>query len=376
MNAAAYKDVYLKIPSVKKEKIDQALKQFDEKFRHTPEWIGWTENQAHRYAIGANDTLYPAKKIVSLATGIPVGLFSGGQPTNGYLKRHGFTIIDLPRLTDPELRFAIGQIYDRQTEIHDLFGGNSRSGISPSGKAPAVFIFTGESGGQYGYTDSHNEDDVFSYTGEGQIGDMELTKGNLAILDHAKQGKALYVFEILGKGQGQKYIGEYTCANHEWRRGPDRHGDDRKIVIFNLLPVGTGLDIDDLSGREDLSDASLSLDDLRKRALAATEIRSEGDKSSARRNVYRRSRLIAKYVLKRSGGNCESCKNPAPFLKANGSPYLEPHHVNRLSDGGLDHPRYIGAICPACHREIHHGLNGKAKNEALKTYVARIEPKS
>jgi len=205
---------------------------------------------------------------------------------------------------------------------------------------------------------------------------MELTKGNLAIIDHAKQGKALYVFDILGKGQGQKYIGEYTYANHEWRRGPDRHGDDRKIVIFNLLPVGKGLDIDDLSGGEDLSDASLSLDNLRKRALAATELRSEGDKSSARRNVYRRTRLIAKYVLKRSGGNCESCKNPAPFLKANGSPYLEPHHVNRLSDGGLDHPRYMGAICPACHREIHRGLNGKAKNEALKTYVARIEPKS
>jgi len=37
MNAAAHKDVSLKIPSVKKERIDQALKQFDEKFCHTPE---------------------------------------------------------------------------------------------------------------------------------------------------------------------------------------------------------------------------------------------------------------------------------------------------------------------------------------------------
>ena len=376
MNAASDKDVSLKIPAVKKEKLDQALQQFDKIFRQAPEWAGWKDNQAHRYAISANGTLYPAKKIVSLATGTPVGLFSGGQPTNGYLKRHGFTIIDLPRSTDPELSFAVGQIYDRQTEIHDPFGGNSRSGISPSGQAPAVFIFTGVSGGQYGYADSHNEEGVLSYTGEGQIGDMELTKGNLAILDHAKQGKALYVFEILGKGQGQKYIGEYTCANHEWRRGPDKHGDDRKIVIFNLLPVGKELGTHDFADAEDLSDASLSLDELRKRALAATESRSAGDKSSALRSVYRRSRRIAEYVLKRSGGNCESCKNPAPFLKANGSPYLEPHHVNRLSDGGLDHPRYIGAICPACHREIHHGLHGNAKNEALKKYVAAVEPKS
>lgn len=366
----------MKIPAVKKEKLEQALRQFDKKFRQAPEWAGWTDNQAHRYAISANDTLYPAKKIVSLATGIPVGLFSGGQPTNGYLKRQGFTIIDLPRSADPELSFTIGQIYDRQTEIHDLFGGNSRSGISPSSRAPAVFIFTGASGGQYGYADSHDSDKVFSYTGEGQIGDMKITKGNLAILDHVKLGKALYVFEILGKSQGQKYIGEYTCANHEWRRGPDKHGDDRKIVIFNLLPVGHELNTNELVGENHLIDPSLSLEELRERALAAAESRSAGDKGSARRSVYRRSRNIADYVLKRSGGNCESCEKPAPFMKTNGSPYLEPHHINRLSDGGLDHPRYIGAICPACHREIHHGLNGKLKNEALKTYIASIESKT
>lgn len=376
MNAATHMDVSLKIPAVKKEKLEQALRQFDKKFRQAPEWTGWTDNQAHRYAISANDTLYPAKKIVSLATGIPVGLFSGGQPTNGYLKRQGFTIIDLPRSADPELSFTIGQIYDRQTEIHDLFGGNSRSGISPSRRTPAVFIFTGASGGQYGYADSHDSDKVFSYTGEGQIGDMKITKGNLAILDHVKLGKALYVFEILGKSQGQKYIGEYTCANHEWRRGPDKHGDDRKIVVFNLLPVGHELNTNELVGENHLIDPSLSLDELRERALAAAESRSAGDKGSARRSVYRRSRNIADYVLKRSGGNCESCEKPAPFMKTNGSPYLEPHHINRLSDGGLDHPRYIGAICPACHREIHHGLNGKLKNEALKTYIASIESKT
>lgn len=373
MNAVAHKDVSLKIPAVKKENLEQALQQFDKKFRQAREWAGWMNNQAHRYAISANDTLYPAKKIVSLATGIPVGLFSGGQPTNGYLRRHGFTIIDLPRSTDPELSFTIGQIYDRQTEIHDLFGGNSRSGISSSSRAPAVFIFTGVSGDQYGYADSHDENNVFSYTGEGQIGDMKITKGNLAILDHAKHGKALYVFEILGKSQGQKYIGEYTCANYEWRRGQDKHGNDRKLVIFNLLPVGHELDTDELVEEEDFIDPSLPLKELRKRALAATEFRSAGDKGSARRSVYRRSKSIAEYVMKRSGGNCESCKKPAPFMKLNGSPYLEPHHVNRLSDGGLDHPLYIGAICPACHCEIHHGMHGKVRNEALKAYVADIE---
>lgn len=366
----------MKLPSVKREILENALKQFDEEFRYKPEWKDWMNNQAHLYAISANDQLYPAKKIVSLATGIPVGLFSGGQPTNGYLKRRGFTIVAMPRSLPPELRFVVGQVYDRQTEIHQLFGGSAYSGISPSTKSPAIFIFSGATGGQYGYEDKHSNDGVFIYTGEGQVDDMTLTKGNLAILEHVKQGKALHVFEIIGNKQGQKYIGEYTCASHEWSRGPDKFNKDRKIVRFNLVPVEVDFDSHTYAEEDDALGPAISLAEARKLALAAAESGSAGEKGSARRTVYRRNRRIAEYVLRRSGGNCESCENPAPFMKTNGSPYLEPHHVNRLSDGGLDHPRFIGAICPTCHREIHHGLNGKAKNEALKAYIASIEPKS
>ncbi|WP_372439075.1 HNH endonuclease, partial [Pandoraea sputorum] len=72
-------------------------------------------------------------------------------------------------------------------------------------------------------------------------------------------------------------------------------------------------------------------------------------------------------------GRCESCEKPAPFTKKDGSPYLEPHHVNRLSDGGLDHPQFVGAVCPNCHREIHSGVDGAKLNEQLKTYLKSIE---
>ncbi|AKK00035.1 HNH endonuclease [Pseudomonas sp. MS646] len=364
----------MKLPIVKKEKLQQALKRFDEKFRNKPEWKDWTNNQAHRYAVSANDRLYPAKKIVSLATGTPVGLFSGGQPTNGYLKRHGFTIVNLPRSTDPELRFVKGQVYDRQTEIHDLFGGSRQSGISPSAQSPAVFIFTGDSGAQYGYADEYDDNGVFAYTGEGQSSDMTLTKGNLAIIQHANKGKALHLFEALGKSLGQRYIGEFSYANHEWCTGKDKHGNERQLVVFNLVPVGLELSLEDFDYEEDevVSDVS-SLEEARELALLAAEAGSVGEKGFALRTVYYRSKRIANYVLKRAGGICESCGKPAPFMKKNGSPYLEPHHVNRVSDGGLDHPRFIGAICPDCHREIHHGLNGEAKNDTLKNYVANIE---
>ena len=75
----------------------------------------------------------------------------------------------------------------------------------------------------------------------------------------------------------------------------------------------------------------------------------------------------------RAEGECESCEKPAPFMKKDGTPYLEPHHVNRLSDGGLDHPRYVGAVCPSCHREIHSGVHGALVNERLKQRLEAIE---
>lgn len=58
MSADSYKEVALKLPAVKKQKLEEALKQFDETFRQRPEWKGWTENQAHRYAISTNNTLW------------------------------------------------------------------------------------------------------------------------------------------------------------------------------------------------------------------------------------------------------------------------------------------------------------------------------
>ncbi|WHQ72664.1 HNH endonuclease signature motif containing protein [Methylorubrum extorquens] len=57
-------------------------------------------------------------------------------------------------------------------------------------------------------------------------------------------------------------------------------------------------------------------------------------------------------------------------------PYLEPHHTRRVSDGGPDDPRFVGAVCPSCHREIHHGLNGQARNKAFFKVIRRKEAAS
>lgn len=346
--------------------------EFDSAYRGRREWQGWESNLAHRYAVHAGGELYPAKKIVSLATGIALGEFSGGRPTNSYLEKRGFTIVELPRgESDPSLRFTPGAVYDRKTEIHGLFGGSRQSGIAASATYPAIFLFTGDSGEQYGYAD-HWEDGAYFYTGEGQRGAMTLTRGNRAIAEHSEDGRALHLFKSLGKGNGNVYVGEFSCADMFARTQPDVDGNDRAALVFRLVPVGIHSGIKETELEEEI-DLPGSLAAARLAALAACKLSTDELGQSAPRKIYQRSRKVAHYVLMRAQGACESCEKPAPFMKKDGTPYLEPHHVNRLSDGGLDHPRYVGAVCPSCHREIHSGIHGVLVNERLKQRLEVIE---
>ena len=356
------------IPAVEKKAIQQALGQFDEKLREQSEWAGWESNSAHQFAIRVGGKLYPAKKIISLATDIAARDFTNKKSTNGYFRASKYEVVDLRETPKPD--FVKGEIYDRQTEIHGPFGGSSQSGISPSNKARVVFLFSGESGEQYGYADEVDAHGVYSYAGEGQVGNMTLTRGNLAVQQHAVTGRALHLFKTLGKGKGQLYVGEYVCADISWQDGPDRNGDIRKIVIFHLVPVADlatyELEPDD-NVAADI--AELKIDALRKRAYQAAFAPVSKGTLTSTRTIYARSQAVKDYVLSRAGGVCESCDQPAPFTTKAGSPYLEPHHINRLSDGGLDHPKYIGAICPTCHKEIHYGSQGDAKNNLLRESV-------
>ncbi len=358
----------MRIPHVTQATIRSALDKFDRELRGSKKWGDWETKKSQRYAISDRGMLYPPKQILSMATGVPVSRFSGGDQTSAHLKGLGFSIVRLPNECMPfegrELpQFVLGGVYHRQAEIHDRFGGSRQSGIAPSSKVPAIFIFTGESGEQYGYFDGRDELGVFSYTGEGQVGDMVFKRGNLAIRAHAANGQALHLFKSLGKSKGQEYLGEHAYAGHDVRRGPDREGTQRNVIVFQLVPVAL-LDEANIASPEDAAldePAPTSLEEARKRALEAVHHFGNEVGQTALRKLYRRSKRVKDYVLLRAEGFCESCQKPAPFKRKDGSAYLEPHHTTRVSDGGLDHPRYVAAICPACHRHIHHGIGGDEK---------------
>jgi 5-methylcytosine-specific restriction protein A len=263
--------------------------------------------------------------------------------------------------------FEVGRIYNRRDDLHSRYGGQQQGGISTPADESFVMLFTGDGGQQYGYRDGWDSNGVFVYTGEGQKGDMQFLRGNKSIRDHALNGKSLELFESLGKSRGYRYIGEFVCATHDYRRGPDVDGNDRQVIVFHLVPIGDlSLDVATINTQE-------SLATLRERASKAACSANEASETEAKRIVRARSEAVRHYVLARANGLCECCGNNAPFRRQDGTPYLEPHHVRRLSDGGPDHPQWVAAICPNCHREIHSGEHGQAKNQMLKESLHRKE---
>jgi 5-methylcytosine-specific restriction endonuclease McrA len=74
-----------------------------------------------------------------------------------------------------------------------------------------------------------------------------------------------------------------------------------------------------------------------------------------------RSQFVKEYVYKRANGKCELCSNNAPFETGkkteNRRPFLESHHIVWLSKKGDDTIENSVALCPNCHRKMHHNSN-------------------
>lgn len=107
------------------------------------------------YYLSVGNKLYDSKAIVGAAHGfvsensVPLGAtdFSGGENTVArVLENLGFQMIrpnDRLRAGQP---FDLGATYHRQTDIHQVFGGQEQGGISMPREVPFVFLFTGIAG--------------------------------------------------------------------------------------------------------------------------------------------------------------------------------------------------------------------------------------
>ena len=130
--------------------------------------------------------------------------------------------------------FERGKTYHRRTDLHAPFGGNGQSGIAPCAEHPYVFLFTAPAGEEYGYQDGWLSTTQFSYSGEGQAGDMEMARGNRAIHRHHADGRELHLFEKTDRGGYYRHLGQFRCVSHHLRRGSDVDGDERSQIVFTL----------------------------------------------------------------------------------------------------------------------------------------------
>jgi 5-methylcytosine-specific restriction enzyme A len=274
------------------------------------------------------------------------------------------------------MSYEIERLYHRRKDIHAAHGGQQQGGISTPPKTPYIFLFTGEAGEQHGYSDGFEENGVFIYTGEGQRGDMEFMRGNKAIRDHALNGKDLLLFEATKRKGLYRFKGSFACAGYDdSQTGPDTDGSIRKLIRFQLVPLSAISEADVTPDEKNTGEQQRmeGISKLRKKAYDAGSVQATKDVAVSKRSLYRRSLAVKNYVLVRANGICECCKKPAPFKKRNGEPYLEPHHIRQLSDDGLDSPAWVAAICPTCHREIHHGEKGETINKQLEGNIQALE---
>ena len=160
-----------------------------------------------------------------------------------------------------------------------------------------------------------------------------------------------------------------VCEGHHIERAPDRTGTERDAIVFELRALEAVVE----KVEAEPPPPGVTLEELRRLAFAAATAPSQAP-SQGKRNVYQRSQDVRNYVLARANGKCEGCGTAAPFLRSDGTPYLEPHHLRRVSDGGPDHPAHVIALCPNCHRRVHVGADGGTYNATLNESMATIEP--
>jgi len=183
-----------------------------------------------------------------------------------------------------ELPFEVGALYNRQKQIHGVFGGQRQGGISTPKEHPLVIAFTGEAGVSHGYHDFWDDAEVFHYFGEGQVGDMKYVAGNRAIGEHVKDGKTLVVFQMMGKGRPYRYLGRFMCQSSYVQPGmPDGKGQPRSAIVFRLRSLEASLGL--AASESEQAEIDSAIDDV-----GATTTRRETEVRTKQRLF--RERLI------------------------------------------------------------------------------------
>ncbi|MDR3456250.1 MAG: hypothetical protein P4N60_02300 [Verrucomicrobiae bacterium] len=148
------------IPSdINKKHVLEAIERFDSGVKHN-------FADSTRYDLVHEGKRYPPKAILGLAAELAGGRqlgpgdFKGGVGSKCFrvLTTLGFSI----QLKAPLLgRFVVGKTYNRRKDIHENYGGQQQGGICTPTDIPAIFLFTGQGGEDFGYNDGWDDAGIF-----------------------------------------------------------------------------------------------------------------------------------------------------------------------------------------------------------------------
>ena len=132
----------------------------------------------------------------------------------------------------------LSKLVESKTYAHNEIGRPIR-GINYRGSTAdtidLAFIITSEADEINVRNPYHDrwEGDYFKYTGEGQKGNQELKRGNLALSQQQAQGFPLHLFSKLEKNK-YRYDGRFNVVNIGKEKQKDVDEKERIVYLFNL----------------------------------------------------------------------------------------------------------------------------------------------
>jgi len=258
----------------------------------------------------------------------------------------------------------IGNIYTNE-QICKVFKCSLMSGMAKSNTTNTLVLVANHTKSLY---DDKWINDVLHYTGEGQKGNQELSKQNKTLYESGSNGIKVFLFEVFKKTE-YYYQGEVYLAEEPYKdRQNDINGNERDVWIFpiKLVEGKAKIDLNVIKDNEKKKEnAAKKLSDS-KLNENVKKVKSTLSKREVKTTHIDRNSYVKEKTKRRANGICDLCKKEAPFNKKDNTPFLEPHHVIPLADDGPDQIYNTVALCPNCHRKMHHLKDPKDIKELTK----------
>ena len=364
------------IPEITEESVLKAIAEFD-KIGRTEFLAKYGFKKALDFFVIHKGRYYDSKALAGAAHGylgrsknpLPKEVFSGGEASVRAFLQDKLGFVMTGKDTKPFIGAAPGEVLSN-AEVSRRFKVGNMGGMRRNKAARHLMLISDPFKGLY---QDRWKGKVLHYTGEGKKGDQPLTKQNKNLFHSRTSGEVIHLFEVI-EPKEYTYVGEVELITDPYQETqPDDDGKPRSVWMFPIkakeggyLPTPTQQQVDKVEKKKERKVSRLSDEELEKRAKAA---KGKPSKRTVTNEQIARDPTVVEYVKRMADGNCDLCREPAPFITKKKVPYLECHHIKQLAKDGEDAISNAVALCPNCHRKMH-SLNDKKDIAALKRRVA------